>query len=84
MAFKIHPMLISMIFDSHPELDHCGFVQTITGIDGKQTPAYGFSVTREGYKKTDWKSVGPVELPNVTDHFTVFKEAAKHMSDEGP
>jgi hypothetical protein len=82
VAFKIHPLLITMIFDGHPEIDRCAFVQTITGVDGKQTPAYGFSLTRSDYKKTDWSGVGPAELPKVTENFTVFKEAAKHMSDE--
>lgn len=82
VAFKIHPMLITMIFDGHPAIDRCAFVQTITGLDGKQTPAYGFSLTRSDYKRTDWSSVGPAELPKVTENFTVFKEAANHLSDE--
>lgn len=82
LAFKIHPLLISLIFDGHPEVDHCGFVQTITGLDGKQTPAYGFSLTRAEYKKTDWKNISAADFPNATDSFTVFKDAAQHLSDE--
>jgi hypothetical protein len=70
------PMLMSMIFDGHPEIDHYGFVKTITGLDGKQTPAYGFSLNRADYKKTDWKNVSPADFPNATDRFTVFKDAA--------
>jgi hypothetical protein len=83
VAFKIEPMLVSIVYDSNPGIDHCTFVQTITGLDGKQLPAYGFGLTRALYKKTDWSKVGPADLPNVTDRFQAFKATADHLNQEG-
>jgi hypothetical protein len=82
VAFKIEPMLIRIVYDTHPKIDHCTFVQTITGLDGKQLPSYGFGLTRAMYKKTDWNKVGPADLPVVTERFQAFKATTDHMNQE--
>lgn len=82
IAFKLQPLLVAIVFNSQPALTHCEFLQTITDVDGKQQPTYGFDLTRAEYARTNWKSLGPGELSRVTGHFNVFDESAAHLSDE--
>lgn len=82
IAFKLQPLLVAIVFNSQPALTHCAFMQSITGLDGKKHPTYGFDLTRAEFAKTNWKSLGPGELPNVTSHFKVFKESSVHLSAE--
>lgn len=82
IAFKLQPLLVAIVFNSTPSLTHCEFLQTITGLDGKQQPAYGFDLTRDEFARNNWKSLGPGQLSQVTGHFRVFNESAAHLSDE--
>jgi len=82
VALKLQPLIIVRVFDKMPDLDNCGFVQTITGFDGKPQAAYAFKMTRDLYRKVDWSSYVPTNLPKDSKNFTIGAAIASHMNAE--
>jgi hypothetical protein len=82
IAFKMQPILVEAVFKDHPDIQTCGFVQTVAGLDGKVTGAFGFKMTRASYAKIDWSSFSAPELPSVWDDFQIGPEIMKHMHAE--
>jgi hypothetical protein len=69
IAFKMQPILVAAEFNDHPDIEKCGFVQTVTGLDGKAIGAFGFRMTRATYAKIDWSSFSPPELAELLRRF---------------
>ena len=82
IALKLQPFLVVNLFKDHPELARCGFVQTITGTDGKQEMGYAFDMTRAAYSKVDWPAYSPRELPDISENFRLGPVTAGHMNAE--
>jgi hypothetical protein len=82
IALQLEPILITAVFRDHPDIKTCGFVQTITGFDGKVEAAYGFAITRALYDKVDWATFSPQDLPDVSENFQIGPVTAAHMNAE--
>jgi hypothetical protein len=82
IALRLEPLVIHSTYSDHAKVDHCVFVQTITGLDGKDEMAFAFELSRADYKKIDFASVTPESWPELVNNFKIGPVVAKKMKDE--
>ena len=82
IALKLQPFIIVELFKQHPEIGRCGFLQTITGSDGRHELAYAFDMTRAAYARTDWPAYSPQKLRGISENFRMGLVTARHMNAE--
>ncbi|MEO6920569.1 MAG: hypothetical protein ABI171_16430 [Collimonas sp.] len=82
IGLKLQPKLIQSTFKDHPEIDRCGFLQTITPADNTPVAAYALVMTRALYDKINWSTFTEQQLPAAAEHFSIGPVTQQHMDAE--
>ncbi|AIY41561.1 hypothetical protein LT85_2403 [Collimonas arenae] len=82
MGLKLQPQLIQDTFKGHPEIERCGFLQTITAADNALVSAYALVMTRAQYDKINWSTFTGQQLPATAEHFSVGPVTQQHVDAE--